>query len=277
MKRSVILLFVVSIVTTACYYETPGHLTDLVPISSSPCRVYESTEHRICFDTVSLFISDFLQEDELRRLAKNPGLGGYFDGSLIPGSTDPDKALRFYPCFKTSALFFNRVYVAMDEIKYVSAEDYNSKCEDDAILSRSTNQFVYDGTEYTQEAVSKFLREMTTLMDSETETAIGKDVMSYAEKFRNKYTTGSTPINIDSSGAFSEKEVLQLLNQRDSVGNVYACKGIRYFFGYDKNKTENKVRLILIGVNAKDGSNLLSYKETGEEAVMIEKEWPPDY
>ena len=277
MKRPAILLLVVSMVATACYYETPGHLADLAPISSSPCQAYESTKHRICFDTVCLFISDFLQEDQLRRQAKSRALGGYFDGSLIPVSTDPDMALRFYPCFKTSLFFFHKVYVAMDEIKYVSAEDYNSKCEDDAILSRSTNQFVYDGTEYTQEAVSKFLREMTTMMDSETETATGEDVMSYAESFRNQYTIGSEPINIDSSGAFNENEIHQLLNQKDSIGNVYECKGIRYFFGYDKNRNENKVRLILIGVNAKDGSNLLSYKGTGEEAVMIEKEWPPDY
>ena len=66
---------------------------------------------------------------------------------------------------------------------------------------------------------------------------------------------------------------MQLFNQTDASGKSYQCEGIRYFWGFDASR-QNKIRLVLIGVRP-DGSNLVHY-DGGEDALMLEKEWPPD-
>lgn len=73
-------------------------------------------------------------------------------------------------------------------------------------------------------------------------------------------------------------EVDRFLDQETEHGMKY----IRYFFGYDATKKENKIRVILVGVR-EDGSNIFppegktvdELRKLIKAPIMLQNSWPP--
>lgn len=229
--------------------------------------------HRITFDEACNYVSAFLSEANPYTQDTTYGMGGYMDSSAFDAGAATDEVIQFFPCFDSNLM---EVFLCYKDLKsYVSTNSNQCDLTDNEVLEQSTNQFVYDKpkTQVSASDVANFISTMKTGIDKTHSQVAGKDVKVFNPQFFVQYNVNGKDPNIIHCGAMNKCEVLRLLNQTDSTSKTYPCVGIRYFFGYDDARN-NKIRLVLIGVNA-DGSNLIHFS-TGEDAVMLEKEWPPD-
>jgi len=231
-------------------------------------------DHLINFNDACDLVSDMLRYERLFEMDSIHGLGGFMDSARFTKAWEDAEVIQFYPCMNRDN---GDVFLSFKDVKGYKYDLSSTLCDltDNEMLDRSTNTFTYD-KDRTQVAPSDVANFISTM---KTETGIsevkldGSVVREMNDYFFTQYTINGSDLNNFHCGAMNKCEILQLLNQVDSLKVAYNCVGIRYFFSYD-NTRDNKIRLVLCGVNS-DGSNLIHYS-TGEAAMMLEKEWPPD-
>lgn len=146
------------------------------------------------------------------------------------------------------------------------------KIANDDQFRKSKYGFIYDLPSYEKDDVKAWLSNMatdysTTIDDKED----GIDVNKFAIEFNKKYIDDSNYGNQDLCGGMTRTEVLDMVGQLDQDGK--AVVGIRFFFGYD-SQVKNKIRILLFAVR-ENGQNLIIDKD-GNEALMMERNWPPN-
>jgi hypothetical protein len=232
-----------------------------------------TSDHLISFDDACNFVSAMLNQNNLYEMDTTYGLGGFMDSTDFTSDWEDGEVIQFFPCMNEKN---DEVFLSYKDVKGYNY-DLSTQCllTDNEVLSRSTNTFTYDKdkSHISPGDVADFISTMTTELSTTHEKLDGKAVHDMNDYFFSQYTVNGKVVNSFQCGAMNKCEVLELLHQADSLKVAYDCVGIRYFFGYDSTR-DNKIRLVLIGVKS-DGSNLVHYA-TGEEAMMLEKEWPPD-
>jgi len=225
--------------------------------------------HIITYQQATDYMALLLAHSPLCRRAKTIAFGGYLDSMLFFSHSMVEvPAYKFFPCYDNDS-----VYLAFEEIDRYKCEDTACGPDDDKYLRRSSNTFKFD-RDVDYESIQNFLESQSGDTGMVSDTIKGSDVRKYAKEFYDEYDTNNVVNHMTLCGAFSKKEVDSLLRQEYPKG-TRLCKGLRYFFGYDMKRNGNKLRLILIGVKP-NGENLLRYSD-GREALMFEKNWPPDF
>lgn len=293
MKRVIVLLFMLT--ATACNnvvfdetllvpYGTSPATPALLP-TNYPCKL---SNHRITKDHACELISNFLKIKNLYDKAKKYAIGGYMDKSGLSSVTEDSTVIQFFPSYQENPFYKkDEVYLCYKETKHYSNGNSNTiegNLSDSEILEQSTDPLYYTKgvSNVSPSDVADFI---STIKEKELPTSQdhieGLNVKKYTKKFFKEYHVGGVDPNPKYHwGAFDKCQVMALLNQTDSIDTVYHCTGIHYYFGYDSTRV-NKLRIILVGVMKTTSlvvsySNLIKYN-TGEEALMFEKEWPPDW
>ncbi len=243
-----------------------------------PGKSKQPPYHTIKYKDAKAYINKFLlQNKELYQKAHNVSLGGFISKELFTEKfLAKVDAIRFYPCYIKDPINGDSVFLAfMRDENYDNESEIQCALDDTADLNHSSESFTYKSSDPSTVGVNQFITTQTGGIGMEEDTKKGRDVKIYAQEFLSQYTVNSRPVNSSLCGAFARDEILSLLDQVDPTNaNEKICVGIRFFFGYDEERTNDKIRLILIGVD-KNGKNITQYKD-GSEPPMMERNWPPD-
>jgi hypothetical protein len=108
-------------------------------------------------------------------------------------------------------------------------------------------------------------------------TVAGKDLVdngkNYTRTFKSQINQVNTPGETvpqscyQPAGFIHDEQIIKLIK-----GNSYPVRAVRIYWGYDNSIEEanNRLRMILIGVDD-EGANILD-----ENAIILERSWPPD-
>lgn len=248
--------------------------TFVSPVLAAPelgdCKTYSSDSlgmhHRICFDSVCVLMRNFIES--FNDDAKKNGLGGYIEGSLLkepPHTEEKYKGWLFYnACYNTS--FKKEFFLAYLYDSVASPDLIPCSIQSEIYYHHSSSPFLYPDSPTTLKGISDFLSNMPKPEGPMNSVIRGKDLDSACLNFANHFESSGTPINENYCGMFLGSEIDTILQQPD-------CIGLRFFFGYEPDRSADKIRIIFIGVD-KDGRNIL-LNNSGKEAIFYENEWPP--
>jgi hypothetical protein len=236
-------------------------------------------KHEINFKEVCNIMSAFLSFDDLRWEARHHTIGGFIGRSTFESfaTSNPKDLFIFYPCYKNNItpLWIDEVFLC---IYRKSVEDScNLKCEEiNTDLPTSVSNFGFKESNYDTYSISKYLLTMDEDTDGKIDFKKKADIDNYTTEFRKQYLPENGRQN-DNCLGIDAYELLSVLNQEYELGK--RCIGIRYFFAFEPANKRNvnrrdNIRIIIIGVK-EDKSNYI-YMANGNEALMMERDWPPD-
>lgn len=244
--------------------------SEVPPIGN--CKTYHNDTsgiyHRICYDSVLTLINNYIEaftED-----AKNNGIGGYIDSSsLVP----PHHGHTGYQGWKFfdglySASFKDELFLAFTYDSVSSMDSISCIISTDAYYYHSSSPMVYPDSAISTQGVSGFLSHMIKPQEPMNSYIKGGQLNNSCSKFSDHFQMGGSPTNVDYCGFFLGAEIEQLISQP-------GCAGVRYFYGYDGDRKNDKIRIILIGVNESGENILVDPNDTSKEALFLENAWPP--
>ena len=229
----------------------------------------DSTIHDITFDTAYKLISSFLCKGNFREYSSNFGLGGVIHRSEIENAFADKKALNitvlsFYPCFDYSILG-SHLFLASSKGEVASTSNCGCELIDGSVIYKSFGTFRYNDENVGVDDVQSFIARQTGLnIPEQFETLRKSDVIDWANAFMNRYKLNDIIVNEGKCGYFTYRDIQEMLTSPDPQKPVVA---LRYYFGFDKNETRNKIRIILCAIDS-DGN-------IANTSTMWEKSWPP--
>lgn len=181
----------------------------------------------------------------------------------------------YLPTQGTIKEHFFLAFEAHDKVDLAS-EDQE---QDNQILSRPFDVIVYDKDLHSN--VSDWLKTPRLMVSQFRDLITRKDVDQTVKAFKTKIKDIEATNEKKPYGLFENTLSQDVTDFLDTPGLEY----IRYYFGYNKNKTENRIRLILFGVD-REGNNLIPPQFGNQELLMtsgavlndstiIENSWPP--
>ncbi|MEO7991388.1 MAG: hypothetical protein ABI663_17685 [Chryseolinea sp.] len=236
---------------------------------------------------ISNFVGDTNQNEFLRTLSQNRALGGIFSIKNFPKcSLNSNEAVVLWFCINNdpsdlkSPPFFLSAEMIPDLSIYPNGSYPKEPVSIDSLEFPKT--FTYDPDDgASTKDVRKFLIEHT--MKTKNLKKIHRDkVNAYKSGFQSlqdqiphpgggqycKYPLAifqNSEIEVKTTGKKYSFGVHAFLDQKPTY--------IRYYFGYNKDEPENRIRVILFAVNAK-GENIIE-QGRGEPAIILQKSVPP--
>ncbi len=262
--------------------------------------IYQTkSAHQITFEEAYRLIACFLGKENLRGLANQYALGGTipltglskikekFNEALDKkgianfGMQDLD-VLNFYPCYDKKPLAKNKVFICYTPFSVKDVNSCGCGFRDDYPIFSFDNSFIMGSQNVGEDDIKSFLENQSEKISDNFISVNSVAVDEWTTDFMNtfKINSGDGPLNSNKCGYFEKTDWDLLINQYK--GTPFEPKAIRYFFGYDGNKTRNKIRLIMIAAytdpqDQTKAKNLVHMPPGATiEPVMIEKAWPPD-
>ncbi len=229
--------------------------------------------HKFPFDSAALLISDMLAIPALNKMASSFAAGGTFPADLFRVSPDSSGIILWHGFDPAT----NEVFLSLEQLK--SYDVYNlPKRPTGKKLIRSSSTFKSAAVkQFDRTSVETYLRN-EVITDNTTEeidnVTLQKHITSFdsllstmpdsnGEKY-NQYLFSFFHDNRD--GTFEK-----FLNQAGKSGYV------RYYFGYDEKDKPNRIRVILVAVDAQ-GRNVTSINRSGrtqEDGLTLQRAFPP--
>lgn len=219
--------------------------------------------HRIGADTLIYLIRNYITA--FPEEALNSGFTGFIGKEYFQDVSGANSGYIFYTAMYPGA-FTKEIYLAFDTGHY--AEDFSVSCE---LPKEYYLRSAYPGTiNDTSLSGAELLQYIADIPPPEgvQSVYVTKDVLDEnATLFLSNFLVNNQPANSRICGLFRKDEFNALLDQE-------GCTGVRFFLGYDPERSDDKIRVVLVGVNSA-GNVLLVNPGTSEEAVYLENGLPP--
>jgi hypothetical protein len=233
--------------------------------------------HDITLQVLKNLVHDFVSEPKkLNSIAKNTSAGGYFRRETIEtalaGVTGDRAGLMFYFCYHDKAASGSAVdslYIAFKAIDNFDPDNIgDNHLLDGDKLAKSVNNFVYTEAGTDMSDVDVFLGKGTKISEAVQETP-GYWTRRRMNDFTRYVHDGLNPqfnFNNFTHTFIHKSEILELLKESDAMG-------VKFYFGLDKTEPENKIRIILVCINA---GGVLDVLTSGNYRYSnnIERSWP---
>ena len=228
--------------------------------------------HDITLEQALVYMSDFIVQYD--SIAKNISMGGGFSTEMLrkagvsDNENEPGKiaGTMFFETYDKSAVPVTmKLHVKqIHDYDTTSADRYH--LPDNTYVFRPDADFNYNLTEKDTASVRQFINAQNQMISSRNDSVEYIRTKPIQDAFLVKF-----PVNRYPYGLFTESAVDNLIQQRDSSGNLVAA-GIRYFYGLDARLEYNQIRLILIAVD-QAGNNITQID--GRPAKIKERQIPP--
>lgn len=282
MKNILLILSIICFLLASCKQKNPLPNPQIGAKLSADttCNSY----HKITFDSACQLISDFVKDTTLGVKADKFAIGGYIPApesilrlfstktASIDSIPSNNPAFRFFPCFDYKVTG-SKVFMA-----YKYEENYNAnsglQCDlrnDDKLLKSNSDFNFKKNSPNDLAAIAEFIANNDKISEK-SDTIYGIDAKIFSYDFLTEYTDDSGQGNQSNCGGFFKCAIDSIFNQRDEKNK--AVIGMRFFFGYNKARNCNKIRLILMPV-VEDGTVMIT-RANHTPAYMIERNWPPE-
>ncbi len=232
------------------------------------CNTYPGSNHRICYRTLlrltQAFIRKYSEDSTLN------GLGGYLDKESLLSAMNADASYNgiVFTTAYYNGTFKNESYLAYQGMKVEDSKEIPCELQKTDYYPVSTSQFIYTETDTTLSAISDFLAQEPEPIEPMTTFQAGNNLETNAGTFLSHFLSAGSAANQRSCFFFGKTELEALLNQE-------GCVGMRFLWGFEEERSSDKVRILLIGVDD-EGNNLLVKPGTSsDEAIYMERGWPP--
>lgn len=265
MKKQRLFILLWLIASAACTPKKPSETSTQSLFKAQVDSVDLSKHnHRISFDSAALLISDLFNIPALSNLATTYALGGTFSVNSFNVGKDSSGVI-LWSCFKPGAT--PGLFLAVERLK-----EYDIKNPPKAPLSKILAQpdftFPDNNPQHDAPAVRQYLE--TQVISKNGSTPIDNaSVVKHIHSFDSLLETLPEKYNAHPFSYFQRNEdgvFEKFLDQARPDGFV------RYYFGYDEKEIPNKIRVILVAVDA-TGKNII--KTATGSAVILEKSFPP--
>jgi hypothetical protein len=224
------------------------------------------------------YISDFLSKYKLRTNASLYAIGGHLDIAYLinwmNAANSPDiDVLNIFPCFNPAGPSFF-TYYGTSTVKDTTV---SCGCNTPATLKSSAGEFPYTNPNFAPDDIINHFKMTAIPLPVAYPAAQAGQLNTYITEFYRKYSNDDNPpvaYNKKPCAAFWKNEVKEILDQTDVSTPGFHITGVAYFLGYDSRMNDNKIRIIIAGVD-QNGKVYLK-RSNGDPAKIIEKAWPPD-
>lgn len=267
MKKQLFPFLLLLIVSAACtpkkQPETSTESLLQVPVDSADLSKHN---HQIPFDSAALLISDLFNIPALSNLATTYALGGTFPVNQFNVGKDSSGVI-LWSCFKPGPK--PGLFLALEHLK-----EYDIKNPPTTPLSKILAQpeftFKDNNPQHDAPAVEQYLE--TQIISKNGSTPIDNAiVVKHIHSFDSLLGTLPEKYNAYPFSYFQRNDdgvFEKFLDQARPNGFV------RYYFGYDEKEIPNKIRVILVAVDAA-GKNIV--KTEAGSAVILQRSIPPPY
>lgn len=265
MKKQLLVLLVLLLANAAC---TPKKQTETstqsllqTPLDSIALAKHN---HQISFDSAALLISDLYTIPALGNLATTYALGGTFSVNSFNVGKD-SSGVMMWSCFKPGPA--PELFLALERLKQYDSDSLPT-APVSKILSRPDFTFRDNNPQHDAPAIRQYLE--TQVISKNGSTPIDEaTVVRHIHSFDSLQATLPKKYNAHPFSYFQRNDdgvFEKFLDQARPNGFV------RYYFGYEEKEIPNKIRVILVAVDAA-GKNIINTKSGS--AVILEKAAPP--
>jgi hypothetical protein len=227
------------------------------------------SDYRIISSQAIILIERFIAK--LRPEENNIPLGGtILKSTLHPKALNSDSGSMSWYCWSEDQRKYPKLFLAFEQF-----DGYNTIGEIPAPqslkLKRATNIFWYAG-QSAEDIIERQHIDPNAYVDVEIDRDGAEGVIELKNEFLKnspRDDSGKNPLNKYPYSFFENKtnpQLQEFINQPD-------LEYVRYYFGYDDvadhHKETNRIRIILVGVDA-SGTNLAESK-----AILLQNSWPP--
>lgn len=270
MKKNLRQLLLLLIVSAACSPKKQPDSAATESLLQAPVdsAAYDLTKHnhRISFDSAAMLISDLYKVPSLENLASTYALGGTFPVSQFNVGKDSSGVILWF-CFKAGTS--PELFLALERLKEYDIKN-PPKEPVSKVLAKPDFTFKDSDPQHDVPAIERYLESQVS-----TKNASGPidnaTVVRHIHSFDSLQATLPEKYNTYPFSYFQRNDdgvFEKFLDQARPNGFV------RYYLGYNEKEIPNKIRVVLIAVDAA-GRNIINMDE--ETAVILEKATPPPY
>jgi len=231
--------------------------------------------HKFPLDSAAILVSDMLLIPTLNKMANSFAAGGTFPARLFRVSPDSSGIILWYGFDPHS----REVFLALEQLKNYDVANM-PKYPTASKLVRSASIFTRTITSPVDRLSIKTQFQNERITDNEVQSidnaTLRKRMNSFDSLLRTMPDGKGEKYNQYLFSFFHDSRDGTFDNFLDQAGrNGY----VRYYFGYDERDKPNRIRVILVAVDA-DGRNVTSINAGGRtndegDGVTLQKSWPP--
>lgn len=231
--------------------------------------------HKFPFDSAAVLVSDMLAIPALNKMAGTFAAGGTFPAELFRVSPDSSGIILWHGFDPAT----NEIFLSLEQLK--SYDVYNlPKRPTGKKLIRSSSTFKSAATkQFDRTSVETYLRN-EVITDNRVEEIDNATLQKHMNSFDSLLSTMP-----DSNGEKYNQYLFNFFHDnRDGTFEKFLDQAgkngyVRYYFGYDEKDKPNRIRVILVAVDAQ-GRNVTSINTNGRtnddgDGLTLQKSWPP--
>lgn len=252
-------------------------VTDALLEAPAPAPVDDLAKrsHKIPFDSAALLVSDALNNASLNKVLTSYSFGGTFPVKLFRVSPD-SSGIILWSCYKGGKK--PEFYLALEQLKSYDTTNL-PKAPTSKNLMRP--QFLFKNTmarPYTTPAVKKFIENQVIPRNGATSidnASVVKNINSFDSLMAAMPDGSGKKYNEHPFSYFRESTDGTFSKFLDQAG---ANGFVRYYFAFDEKEKPNRIRVILVAVDAA-GKNITRTAATATtsagDALILQKSIPP--
>ena len=276
MKKHLAILWLVTLMSCTLQLDEPADSAVVAERLKTDANMTAlmKRSHRFPFDSSALLVSNMLAIPALNRMAGSFAAGGTFPAYLFRVSPDSSGIILWYGFDPKT----NEVFLSLEQLK--KHDVYN-------LPKGPAGRTLIRPATFTNAATNQFDK-------TSVKAHLKNEVITTNEVRENDNTTLRRRMNSfdsllstmpDSEGVKHNQYLFSFFHDsRDGVFEKFLDQAgkdgyVRYYFGYDERDVPNRIRVILVAVDAQ-GRNVTSINATGRtngdgDALTLQRSFPP--
>ncbi len=270
------LTIVLAFVLFACTVQL-DEISKSVPGQATPdasALALMKRSHAFPFDSAALLVSNLLAIPNLNKTVATYGGGGTFPASLFQVSTE-NAGIIFWYGFDARK---KEIFLALEQLK--SYDVHNMPTHPmSKTLYRPLTTFKNTVTGQPEKTTVKNNLARQVISDNGVVTIDNVTLTRHMNSFDS--LLARMP---DANGERYNKYLFSFFHdKRDGLFETFTGQGgknglVRYYFGYDEHDVPNRIRVVLIAVDA-NGRNVTAAngaaRTNGDDGLTLQRSWPP--